>query len=312
MHFGLYFSLTNVETARQHALLPPFEPAWALLRQDAPQPDALRKVVMDGFRCRFDGNLPAGEAALTLLLHELHPQPTSGEITLTLLRSHLATAHSFEMLRDHAAARPQLLDGWREGFQASVLALNAATQRLTFLEEVWLNTLNAAAGVLLERDDMLLHAAGFFRQVIDHETHPQGFIQKLVDGRDGGSLERMLAGVQALTLLAEIITQTGTDLWAYNQRGVSLFTAALYPLYYYYYPEKWRWDAEITEEHSQALFRQYGSYLEILNLRQERPTQAVDLILGELRPVFDPYGGGLTTLSHARVPASRRRFLGLF
>ena len=55
------------------------------------------------------------------------------------------------------------------------------------------------------------------------------------------------------------------------------------------------------------LFRRYGGYLEILNRR----TGFKDLkpLLEDLRPIYDPRGGGLTTLSHG-VPVKKRGLFG--
>ena len=84
----------------------------------------------------------------------------------------------------------------------------------------------------------------------------------------------------ALVLMAEAAAHCGVNLWAYNFRGVSVKTAALYPIYYFYTPEKWSWDEGITLDEAQALFRHYGGFLEILiHLTSSRSLQSFELII---------------------------------
>jgi hypothetical protein len=76
----------------------------------------------------------------------------------------------------------------------------------------------------------------------------------------------------------------------------------LYPLYYYFYPEKWQWNGTnpntLDQPEVERLFRLHGSFLELLNHHIGQPTRAIDLILKELRPVVDIWGGGIPSLSH--------------
>ena len=86
---------------------------------------------------------------------------------------------------------------------------------------------------------------------------------------------------------------------------MSLNTAVTYLVYYYFYPEKWRWDEQISREDTERLFRQYGAWLEIATSRAN--PRGVELLLEEQRPCFGPLVGGLTTLSHSET-VKRRRF----
>jgi hypothetical protein len=167
--------------------------------------------------------------------------------------------------------------------------------------------LNMAAGIVLEREPIFEAGAQVYRQTIDHSVRPEGFIPRAVQVAEGQGLAHQLLSVAALVLMAEMAQHVGVDLWRYSNRGVSVLTAATYPLYYYFYPEKWPWgtEAEIREghtaleqEYATGLFRQHGGFLEMLNGRYDKPLRAIRLILKDIRPVVDVYGGGLTTLTH--------------
>jgi hypothetical protein len=111
-------------------------------------------------------------------------------------------------------------------------------------------------------------------------------------------MERSVQAVTALTLMAEAAAHVGVDLWAYQVRGVSVTTAAIYPMYYFYVTDKWQWEA-IAPEQVQAIYRAHGGYLEILHHRLRH--KDFKPLLDELRPLYDPYAGGLTTLTHGVV-----------
>nr|MCU0476272.1 hypothetical protein [Anaerolineae bacterium] len=105
---------------------------------------------------------------------------------------------------------------------------------------------------------------------------------------------------------AEVAAHAGIDLWGYELRSVSLMTAAFYPLYYYYYPEKWKWAEGISIDAAQQMFRQNAAFLEIINRRRPN-VHAINLIVDELRPIIDPLGGGAVTLTHHPAPPPKRR-----
>jgi hypothetical protein len=56
------------------------------------------------------------------------------------------------------------------------------------------------------------------------------------------------------------------------------------------------------------LFREHAGFLEIIAEHYKPPLKAIQMIHDDLRPIFDPFGGGLTTLTHA--PAPRRGLFG--
>jgi hypothetical protein len=303
-HCGLYFSKANITQAQKYAKRDPFKSAWELLRGNPPT-TPLALTQWHGLRYRFDSDQRAGEQAV----HDLRGSPPS-EHDLSYLDTVMTTltlAQCIELVRDHPAFSAVQRRQSQEMLAAQVEALNTV-EDLHPVERIWLALLNLAAGIVLEDDTMTTDAAQVYRGVVDHGIHPQGFIRQAVEGqKDGGSLLRMLLAVKGLVLMAEAAKHIGADLWGYTNRGVSVVTAALYPLYYYYYPEKWQWDSDIDVEEAQRLFRTHGSYLEPLNAHIGRPTRAIDLILKEIRPVYDIWGGGLLTLSHG-VPMRRGIF----
>ena len=77
--------------------------------------------------------------------------------------------------------------------------------------------------------------------------HPEGFLKGIADLDDSpGRYEAQVSGSCALVLLAQMAGQVGLDLWSYDNRAVSIFTAVAYTHYYYFFPEKWRWEAALS------------------------------------------------------------------
>lgn len=311
-HYGLYFSESQVTTARSEAQRPPFQQAWE--RLDAPidpTTDLFEQALIHALRWRFQERIGEGATAISVyrraIQQSLDETPLMEGCVTTI-----ALAQLFELLRDHPQALKTLRNDSLDLFTQRAAQVEAVlhqddAQGTAYLERIWASLLLMAVGVVGENIEHRERAAAVYRQIIDQDIRPAGFIPQVVEGKDGGSLLRMLIALKGLTLLAEAGQHSGLDLWSHNNRGVSLVTAALYPLYYYYYPEKWQWDAELDPEAVKADFRAHAGYLEPLNRHIGRPTKAIDLILSEIRPVFDPYGGGLLTLSHG-VPQRRGLF----
>jgi hypothetical protein len=118
----------------------------------------------------------------------------------------------------------------------------------------------------------------------------------------------MLLSTQALILTAEAAAHAGTNLWDFQHRSISAMTPTPYLLYYYYYPEKWRWDVGLEGEDVKALYRRHAGFWEMAQHRA--PNRDRKILLDELRPIYDTWGGGLTTLTHCNETAPKRR--GLF
>ncbi|MBI5666964.1 MAG: alginate lyase family protein [Chloroflexi bacterium] len=299
-HCGLTFTGEHIRQARAERDREPFRSAWAFLLEQE-QTGALSAAQWNALRYRFDDDTAVGERAVRMLLDL--GVGYNGEV-LDQLTTLLALAQTFEMLRDHPAFDQPAPTAWLESLAVTVSDFHHAADRLSPLEQLWLGTLNIAAGVVLEREDWFEAGADIYRQTIHDDVRPEGFLPQAVDGRDGGSLFRQLLSVKALVLSAEIAAHAGADLWGYAIRGVSVMTACAYLFFYYYYPEKWRWDT-LVEGEAPRLFREHGGFLELVN-RRARPRDA-RLMLDELRPIYDVTGGGLTTLTHG-VPTRRGLF----
>ncbi len=302
IHCGLYFTDVHIRQARRHRAREPQKSAWDFLLEQE-QTGAPAAIQWGGLRYRFDGDEAAGERA-ALALMEAEP-PAEAAAPLEAMRAALVQAQNFEMLRDHPASTPARRSRWMESFAEQVMAFDRAASSLSPLESLWSGTLHLAAGIVLEREDWFNQGVENCRRTIDEAVRPEGYLPQAVEGRDGGSLYRQILSTQALALSAEMAAHAGFDLWAYAARGVSVKTACAYLLYYYYYPEKWRWDDGMEAE-APRWFRQHAGFWEMLNHRA--PLKNASLMLDELRPVYDPAGGGLTTLSHGS--AARRGLFG--
>jgi hypothetical protein len=302
-HFGLYFSPLHVEQARKARRTPPTSTAWELLleREQA----GVQEAQWCALRYRFDDDKTAGRSAIELLLRAAEA-PLNPDMTyMHALTEMLTAAHTFEMVRDHSSFTVTGLAAWRDAFRARVGQIDTLAYERSYVEGLWTALLKLVAGIVLEDETPFTAGVEAFQQAVREDIHPQGHIQRAVEGEDGGSLYRQLLATEALVLMAEAAVHAGVNLWQYSFRGVSVTTACAYPLYYYYMPEKWRWDAGLTEATVRRLFQQHGGYLEMVNRR----VQFHDLqpILDDLRPIYDAAGGGLTTLTH---PLVKRR--GLF
>lgn len=329
-HCGLYFNETAVMRARKNHKRPPLDAAWMLLRQvDTPVPDGdvLAAAGWDGLRWCFDADDAAGARAVAILEGESLVSRLDQEATVVdNLRESILLAQSYELLRNHPSFEDKARAEWLGTFYNRAGYLNERTSDDADLEtRCWLAAFNIAAGVVLERADIFELGTAAYRGVIDNAIHPEGYMPGVVESAGYAGLSVQLSCVAGLVLAAEAADHAGGGLWRYEKRSVSVLTAATYPLYYYFYPEKWPWrkdkdDAQLNDDapleqdaqdallaSTQALFRAYGGFLEIINRRYDRPLKAVTMILDELRPVYDPYGGGLTTLSHAE-PVPRGLF----
>jgi hypothetical protein len=219
------------------------------------------------------------------------------------LQETLTEAHAFEMLRDHAAIADNI-STFLSAFEQRMAYLNNLEYDRSYIEAALLAQVNLVAGIVLERDDLFEYGATVYKRIVQEDIHPQGYIPKAVDANDGGGLLRQMIVVGTLVQMAEAAQHVGVDLWGFSYRGVSVMTGFSYLLYYYFFPEKWRWDSNVTNEP----FREYGAYLEFVNRR----TYPKDLkpILDELRPMFDACAGGLTTLSHGMAGRPKRGLFG--
>ena len=65
----------------------------------------------------------------------------------------------------------------------------------------------------------------------------------------------------------------------------------------------------MTLENAQALYRRHSGLWEMAQHRHW--SQDRQMLLNEIRPVYDLWGGGLVSLTHGTVEPRRKRF-GLF
>jgi hypothetical protein len=311
-HCGLYFTQAHIESVQKQQTSDFYAPFWALLQQQtklAPLDNAL----WNGFRYRFLQSENAGAEAMESLKGLAFTSP--GLAYLEQVSLMLALAQCYELLRDHVAWG-QDGQAWLVNFRQQAEALNSQ-QGLDYVEAVWLNTLNLVAAVVLEDEAVFTQAVSVFEGIISADIHPEGYIPKAITSpqgphhEDGESLLRMVLTCQALILSAEVGTHAGADLWAFNRRGVSVLTPLPYLLYYYYFPEKWRWEKDAIQDYDdvQAMYQRRAGFWEIAQHQAYSRDRAT--LLDELRPVFDVFGGGFTSLSHG-TSARKKRFGGLF
>ncbi|MGQ9888577.1 MAG: alginate lyase family protein [Aggregatilineales bacterium] len=298
-HYGLYFTEAHVQQAREQQARPPLAAAWARLRGSQPL-ERLALALRLGLRWRCDGDAAAGQRAAALLAEGLLPTGASCDD----LAAATAAVQCFELARSHPDTTPR---PWLEGLRA-YLADVERQPPASYVEALWRITLGIAAAVALEDEARFAAAAEAFRAVVAHDIHPEGYLPKVVEAKAGHTLEGMLRAAQALVLAAEAAAHAGQDLWACAVRGVSVMTPIPYLLYYYYYPDRWRWGAPVSVDQGQALYRAHAGFWEMA--RRRSSLRDLGPFLDELRPVDDPLGGGLTTLTHgADAPRQRR---GLF
>lgn len=316
-HFGLYFSPAQLDDANTQRSVEPWRSAWDWL-DTHPQVDLIAIAQHSSLRYRLLGDLESGQRAIQILVQDAFQQAAPDSITQ--IATLMSYAQCFEMLRDHPdfTQQGECLDAFVEQVNALV------EQESGYVLGLWRNSLRLVAAVVLEDEGQFTQAVERFVQVVQTDIHPEGYIRKAIDDTEGGgSFYRMLWAMQALILCAEAASHAGQDLWTVNQRGVSILTPLPYLLYYYYLPEKWRWDApnrkagmvpeegqsSLSEIEVQRFVRQHGGIWEMAQRRQYLPDRQ-DL-LDTLRPVFDPLGGGLVTLTHAALMRRQKRF-GIF
>ncbi len=306
-HYGLFFTREHVQQARENRAGDPYAAAWALL--DTYQPsDALSQAQHNALRYRFADDVQAGAQAVQGL-QRLNIGAPDDRPYIEQAAALVTLAQCFEMLRDHPAWNNQA--AWLAAFDARLHTLQRPLDDLPFVDQAWLNTLALISAIVLEREDALQQAVAVFKGIIDHDIHPEGYILKTVQmpaeqqGYYGDGLYRMLLTAQALILAAEAASHVGADLWAYNNRGVSVMTPLPYLLYYYYFPDKWRWDEGLEVEPTQALYRAHAGMWDMA--QRQAFSRDRKVLLDELRPIYDVWGGGLTTLTHGGTGEPRKR-----
>lgn len=302
VHYGLFFTLEHIKSSQKQRENGAVKVAWDML-ENSPRLNDENNLYWLAMLYRIYGDMDAGVAAIGHLIST--NIPTNLEINLFSLRDTLFKAHCFELLRDHPACI-EIAPAWLDAFSDQIALFNQMPHGMASLERFWLCAINLAAGVVLEDAVVFNTGVAAFKDLIAHQVHPDGYFKFVADRKDETTYLHHVMATAALALAAEIATNAGVNLWSFNHRGVSIVTAATYILYYYYFPDKWLWYKGLTPDETQQIFRQYGAFIEIVNYHS--PLRGVDILLDELRPLFDLQGGGLTTLTHARL--QKRRILG--
>ena len=326
-HVGLYFTQNDIETARkEREKNDDLQTAWQWLlattgdvikekkpqnEDDEPQQvikptlSPLAQLLNDALRYRFAEDKTAGERAVQVLQGGIGLQDAATFFDTVLVT--LGAAHAFEMLRGNIPNHR----AWLASFETFSASLLQAADDVPYLEKLWLITLNIVSGVVLEDQTRFDTGVTAFRQVIDQDLHPEGYVKPLVVGENNSEVafKGMVLACAALTLAAEAATLAGENLWQYENRDVGINTAVTYLVYYYFYPKKWRWgEDELTEDQTQAIFEQMGAWIEI-STRRANP-RGVEILLEDRRPFFNASMGGLTTLTHFQT--ERRKKRGIF
>jgi hypothetical protein len=310
--FGLIFGAQDVAAAQEHRDSAPYAGAWskfdALLIDPHLRADPTAACAYDAFRWRLLGDAEAGSRALEAVIGLIDPDqaPEEHPYTETLKRI-FGLLHAYTCLHDHPDHTAINHADLRDALYERVGIIAQPVYDFGAHEAAWLLAVRMATGVVMGSRNILDEAVGELRRTIE-SIHPAGYLPSIIERESGNpnSLLHTLQAVHGLTLAAEVAAHAGIDLWGYELRSVSLMTAAFYPLYYYYYPEKWKWSEGITLDAAQQMFRQNAAFLEIINRRRPN-VHAINLIVDELRPIIDPLGGGVVTLTHHPIPAPKRR-----
>ncbi len=300
-HCGLYFTDENLRLARENRQREPIRSALARLRQPGDAP--LVSAQLAGLRWRLWGD---AEAALPAIdsLRQVNDSQGSGDVQ-SQLRHLLAWLSVLEMLREHPAWRP-LQSDWLAALEARLDIIMPAADDASPLDGLWFGALNLAAGIVLERAAYFQRGQESYQQAIHGHIHPEGFLKGIVDVHDvTQSYSLQVSGTCALVLMAEMAWHVGVDLWSFDNRGVTPITAATYLLYYYFYPERWKWEARLTRETTESVMRTQGAFIEMVNRRHRLP--GIDHLFMDLRPMFGAAAGGLTTLTHGIPPPPKKK-----
>ena len=299
---ALFFSQEDLQLARDNREREPISSALTLL--DSQPEDALEMAQLKALTYLLNQDDASSRAAI----EALQPQDFNIDESANLLaiKRLLGWLSVMSMLGEHPLWQAMETERFAEIGSAS-LRLNQSIDDSDMLRRFWLAAVTMATGILLDDDAQFDGAAAVYRRAVDQHIHPEGYIKGIVDV-EGAELtyEAQLSATCALVLLAEMAEQVGVDLWTYNNRAVSTNTAATYSFYYYFFPERWRWEPDLTRERTVAAVRREGAFFEMVNRRN--PLRGVEQLFAERRPLFSAYGGGLTTLTHGLAPPKRKRW----
>lgn len=302
---ALFFSESHLQLARDHIDREPISGALRLL--DNRPADRLEAAQLLALKYVFRHDSFAGDAAIELLREQ--DFSSDAGFAAPALKRRLGWLAVMAMLQGHPRSR-SLEDASLGPIESAVQQSLQSGSDTCPLQLSWQAALAMASGILADDDAIFERAAALFRRLVDDHIHPEGYFKGVVD-IDGASetYAAQFSATCAMVLMAEMAGQAGVDLWNYDNRAVSVNTAATYTFYYYFFPERWRWESGLRREKTMTLMRREGAYFEMLNRRS--PLRGVDQLFAEQRPMFAATGGGLTTLTHGLAPPKKKRW-GIF
>ena len=296
---GLFHHEADMQLARENREREPINRALALLETEAE--DALANAYKAALRGQLFETLEPGYSAAAILNEAEYS--VMDHFDLAGIKRALAWLSAAAMLRDH----PAWGNSWRGQIAQLLKALAPEGETPEALTALWRGALTMAAGILLEDDEATERAAAVYRRAVERRIHPEGYFREIADLPDvPARYEAQVSATGAMVLLAQMADLAGWDLWTYDSRAVSASTAVAYTHFYYFFPEKWRWEAELSRERAMAIMRREGAFMELVNRRN--PPQGIEQFLAEQRPLFCAWGGGLTTLTHGLAPEKKRRW----
>ncbi len=297
---GLFFSEGDLRLARDNLGRQPIASALPLL--DAFRADPLERAQLLSLRYVLRNDEAAADDAMeSLQAQDFAAVECPDIVEIQRHLGWLAVASRLRAHRHWQAAAGTILDliaGWARRLDSDV---ESDPLRLS-----WLAAVSMAAAILREEETGFGRAAAIYRRIIDQHIHPEGYFKGIVD-IDGASetYAAQVSATRALVLMAEMAGLAGLDLWAYDNRGVSVMTAATYSFFYYFFPEKWRWEAGLTREQTVPLFRRVGAFFEMVERRAT--LRGIEQLFAEQRPMFCALAG-LTTLTHGIRPPKKSRW----
>jgi hypothetical protein len=304
---GLYYTAEQLQLAQEHRDTEPIPQALAYLTQTMGD-NSLAKAQLAGLRYQFFGDDASGLQAIEGLQQVNLPTiDTSNQDTIKNL---LGWLNVIESVRSHSTWADHQTT-WFETLSTWMTSLDEVRDDVSLLDGLWLGALDIGAGIVLDDETLFNRGADIYRLAIDEHIHPEGYLKGIVDVLDAtDTYQQQVSGTTALVLMSEMAKTVGVDLWSVNNRGVTPVTATAYLLYYYYYPEKWKWADDLTRDITEAIIKTDGAFLEIAN--HHETVRGLDILFDELRPLFGVTSGGLTTLTHGVAMPPKKKRWGLF
>lgn len=296
---GLFFGAEHLHIARQNRDDEAVRAAVELL--NAPMSEPLDAAYLAALRYQFfDDQASASVAAQLLQNANLKTELASEREGCKLLLGWLSVVAMLKRHQSWLTLQAQIKDLY-------ATAIANVRECEDPLDALWQGALQLAVGIVLDQERSLQNGAAVYRKAVQNVIHPEGFLKGIADGDQGPrGYAAQVSGTGALVLMAEMAARSGLDLWSVNNRGVTPVTASTYLLFYYFYPEKWIWSSGITRVETEAIMRRDGAFIEMVNRRH--PLRDCEHLLDELRPLFNPLAGGLTTLTHGAAPNEKRRW----